>query len=62
MAKEFLSQHNLSYSEHDISKDEKKVEALTSLTGKMIVPTLVINDEVFIGFAANREEIEKLLL
>lgn len=38
------------------------MEALTNLTGKMIVPTLVINDEVFIGFTANREEIEKLLL
>lgn len=48
--------------EHNIEDDSGAIEELNSLTGKMIVPTIKINDEIFIGFAQNREKIEELLL
>lgn len=38
------------------------MDDLVKLTGKHIVPTLIINKKIFVGFAANRTEIEKLLL
>lgn len=43
-------------------ENEEKIDELKKLTGKNIVPTIVINDEIFIGFAQNLEEIEILLL
>lgn len=38
------------------------MEQLIKLTGKHIVPTIKINDQLFIGFSANREQIEGLIL
>lgn len=61
-AKEFLSQHNFNYTEHDIVENQENIEELIKFTGKHIVPTIKINDEVFIGFSQNRETIETLLL
>lgn len=59
--KEFLSHYNIPYTEHDIERDQQKIEDLNKLTGKNIVPTIIINDEIFIGFSQNREKIETLL-
>jgi glutaredoxin len=50
LAKEFLSQHNIHYTEHDVSKDEEKVEALTNLTGKMIVQITLFTKWWFVFF------------
>jgi glutaredoxin len=61
-AKEFFSQHNISFTEHDIATHPEKAESLEQLTGKKIVPTIVIGEKVLIGFAANRKEIENDLL
>ncbi|MBU8763702.1 glutaredoxin family protein [Micrococcus luteus] len=60
-AKQFLSNHNISFSDHDVS-EQLEQDALKKLTGKQIVPTIKIGQKIFIGFAANRKEIENLLL
>ena len=36
-AKEFLSQHNLNYAEHDIVENEENIKELNKLTGKKIL-------------------------
>lgn len=61
-AKQFLSQQNIPYTEHDIAEHPEKAEELYQLTGKKIVATLVVSGKVFIGFVPNRQEIEKSLL
>lgn len=61
-AKEFLSQHDIPYEVHDIENEPDQIEKLRELTGKNIVPTIKVGDEIYIGFMNNREQIEKLLL
>lgn len=58
---EFLSQNNIPYTEHSV-EDEGVVEEIENLIGKKAVPVIKINDQVFQGFAKNRDEIEKLVL
>lgn len=60
-AMEFLSQHNIPYTEHSI-EDDGVIEEVEKLAGKRAVPVVKINDQVFVGFSKNRDEIEKLLL
>ncbi|WP_278043212.1 glutaredoxin family protein [Paenibacillus elgii] len=42
-------------------KNVKYAEEVWNLTGKQIVPTIVIGDKVFVGFAENLSEIRELL-
>lgn len=45
----------------DVGKDEEASLELFNLAGRLAVPTVVIDERVFLGFAENREEIESLL-
>lgn len=45
----------------DVGKDEEASLELFSLMGWLTVPTIVVDERVFLGFADNREEIESLL-
>lgn len=60
--KKFLNDHNISYKEYSIANEPKYAEELRERSGKTLVPTIYINDQVFFGFVFNRQEIEKLLL
>ncbi|MFH1401986.1 MAG: DUF5667 domain-containing protein [Parcubacteria group bacterium] len=51
-AKEWLGQHNIEYEEIDISKSEAAQEELRTRTGSAGVPTVVMDNNVLVGFSA----------
>lgn len=57
--KEFLSQHEISFEEHFVDKDSQALETLKKKIGRWATPTLVIGDEVVIGF--DRGKVSSLL-
>jgi glutaredoxin-like YruB-family protein len=57
--KGFLGEHNISYTEYDISTDQEKAQEILNKTGQMAVPVIEIDGEIIIGF--NRTEIAKKL-
>ena len=50
MAKEFLSQNNISYDEIDISKNKETAKELIARSGQIGVPVLEIDGKIIIGF------------
>jgi glutaredoxin len=50
MAREFLLQKGVSFIEKDVIKDPKNLEELAQKTGRRATPTLIIGDEVIVGF------------
>jgi glutaredoxin len=53
--KEFLSRRGVTYTEHDISRDQQALEELSRL-GYMTTPVTKINGDVVVGFAQKRLE------
>jgi glutaredoxin 3 len=60
--KKFLNEHQIPYAEYDIAEHLDHAETLHKRSGKKLVPTIFIDDQIFFGFVFNRQEIEKLLL
>ena len=44
-----------------MTADELAMQELTQVIGRFATPTIVIGDEVLLGFAANHARIEELL-
>lgn len=59
MAKSYLSQKNVAYTDYDVSKDQAKAEEMVRKSGQMGVPVIDINGKIIVGF--NKPEIDKLL-
>ena len=57
--KEFLSRKGVEYSEHDVAKDQKARDEMVRKTGRMAVPTILVGDQVVVGY--NPAELERLL-
>jgi len=57
--KEYLKSKNIQFQDIDVSKDEKELEKMVSISGQMGVPVIDIDGDVVIGF--DRQEIDKLL-
>ena len=49
-AKEFFTQNNVEYTEHDVSSDQDKRSEMIEMTGQMGVPVIVIGEDVVVGF------------
>ena len=49
-AKEFFTENNVAYTEHDVAADAGKREEMIEMTGQMGVPVIRIGDDVVIGF------------
>jgi len=49
-AKEFFTEHNVTYTEHDVAADTEKRAEMIDITGQMGVPVIKIGDDVVIGF------------
>ncbi|GGD62951.1 glutaredoxin family protein [Paenibacillus nasutitermitis] len=60
-AKRYFNEKKIAFIEFNCEEDMKYAEEVLELTGKQIVPTIVIQEKVFIGFAENLNEISKLL-
>jgi glutaredoxin len=54
--KEFLSQKNVGFTEHDVSQDRAAAKEMISRTGQKGVPVTVIDGEAIIGFDVARLE------
>lgn len=55
MAKEFLTEHNIEFSDVDVSADQQAAEAMVEKSGQMGVPVIIItqdddSEEVMLGF------------
>lgn len=58
MEKEFLTAHNIPFTDYDVAADQEKRRQMLDLTGQMGVPVTVITDPehpdepiVFVGFS-----------
>ena len=58
-AKEFFSENNVEYTEHDVAADADKRQEMIDLTGQMGVPVIKIGDDVVIGF--DEDKLKELL-
>lgn len=60
-AKRYFEQNDILYTDYNCEEDPKYPEEVWNLTGKQVVPTIVIGNKVFVGFAENLNEISSLL-
>lgn len=52
-AKEFFKEHNVSYSEKDVSSDMAARKEMVEKSGQMGVPVIFDDDEMIMGFDEN---------
>lgn len=57
--KDFFAEHQVAYTNHDVSKDLEKRQEMIDMTGQMGVPVIRIGDDVVIGF--DEEKLRELL-
>ena len=50
MAKEFFTQNDVSYTEHNVAADMDKRQEMIDKSGQMGVPVIFVGDEMIIGF------------
>lgn len=48
--KEFLSQKGVSFTEYDVSQDQKAAQEMVNRTGQMAVPVTIIDGQTIVGF------------
>jgi len=58
-AKQFLKDHNIVFTDIDVSGDEKAAEEMVDKSGQMGVPVLDIGGKIIVGF--DEEEIKRAL-
>ncbi len=54
MAKEYLSQKGIEYTDYDVTKDPEALEEMVKLSGARSVPVISACGEVMVGFDKNR--------
>ena len=59
MAKEFLTENNISFTDHNVAEDAEKRQEMLEKTGQMGVPVIDIEGEIMVGF--NEEKMKELL-
>ncbi|PIR98224.1 MAG: NrdH-redoxin [Candidatus Colwellbacteria bacterium CG10_big_fil_rev_8_21_14_0_10_42_22] len=59
VAKEFFKTKNISFTEVDITKDDKAMKEMMSKSQQMSVPVFDIDGEILVGF--NRTKLEKAI-
>ncbi|MCA9360677.1 glutaredoxin family protein [Candidatus Kaiserbacteria bacterium] len=58
-AKEFFTENDVAYTEHDVAADAEKRQEMVDMTGQMGVPVIRIGEDVIIGF--DEAKIKELL-
>ena len=58
-AKDFFRQNHVTFTEYDVSRDQRKADEMARKSGQMGVPVIDINGRVIVGF--NQPEIERAL-
>jgi glutaredoxin 3 len=59
MAKDFLTEKNIPFTEHNVATDLEKRQEMMQKSGQMGVPVIYIGDEMIIGF--DKPRISQLL-
>ena len=59
MAKEFLGEKNIEFTDYDVSSDAAKRQEMVEMTGQLGVPVIKIGDDIMVGF--HQGKIEELL-
>ncbi|MGB9763535.1 MAG: glutaredoxin domain-containing protein [Minisyncoccia bacterium] len=59
LTKQYLKEHNISFEDIDVSKDEKAAMEMIMKSGQMGVPVIEIDNNIIIGF--NKPLIDELL-
>ena len=49
-AKDFMTEHNVTFIEVDVSVDAEQRQQMIEMTGQMGVPVIRIGDDVIVGF------------
>lgn len=57
--KAFLDEHNVEYTNYDVSNDTEKAKEMIQKSGQMGVPVSDINGEIVVGF--DKKKIQELL-
>ena len=50
MTKEFFKEHDIEFTDYDVSTDVEKRQEMIEKSGQMGVPVVFIDDEMIIGF------------
>lgn len=58
-AKEFFTENNIAYTEHDVASDQEKRQEMIDITGQMGVPVIRIDNDVVVGF--DEDKVKELL-
>ncbi|PCI30802.1 NrdH-redoxin [Candidatus Kaiserbacteria bacterium] len=53
-AKEFFTENNVEYTEHNVAEDAEKRAEMIEKSGQMGVPVIFVGDEMAIGFDEDR--------
>ncbi len=59
LAKAFLKDHGVAYTDYDVASDLEKRQEMVHRSGQMGVPVIFIGDEMIIGF--DQERISSML-
>jgi glutaredoxin-like YruB-family protein len=58
-AKDFMNEHNITFTEVDVSTDAEQRQQMIEMTGQMGVPVIRIDDDVVVGF--DEDKVKELL-
>lgn len=59
LAKDFFTENNVEYTEHDVASDLDKRKEMMDMTGQMGVPVIKIEEDIIIGF--DEDKVKELL-
>ena len=59
MTKDFFKENNITFTDLDITSDEKNKEEMLERSGQMSVPVIFVGDEMVVGF--NESKLKELL-
>ena len=54
LAKEFFGEHNIPFTNYDVSVDAGKRMEMVQMTGQLGVPVIVVDGSVMVGFDRDR--------
>ena len=54
MAKDFLKEKGIAYTEHNVASDLEKRQEMIQKSGQMGVPVIYVGDELIVGFDKER--------
>ena len=61
LAKDFFKEHNINFTEFNVSENPEKRSEMIEITGQLRVPVMVIDGDVMVGFEENKLALEEKL-